>query len=222
MKSHPFPYITELQHKTKIETLSDLLFLQDFTYSLIPWKQKPFEDSIMNRFETVYTKCKNKTIGGWCGLNAEFLRVLLVGYGIKCSSHDYGLPNHKFTHIVIKAELDGMIFLLDPYFNRTYTYRNDFIIQYQDLLRLLNEKKLSCITSRFGLSKKPVDTEKEGLKYLHGEDLEKIVMEGFKAMGIDAYMKSLFNSDDPRLLILLKVLAPVKKEDPLVPEILCP
>jgi len=211
MIEHPFPYITELKNQTKIETIADLLFLQDITFSIIPWKAKPYFDSIINRFETFYTRCKSMEIGGWCGLNAEFLRILLTGYNIRCSAHNYGLVNHQFTHVVVKAEIDGMTFLLDPYFNRTYMYRDEFILQYYDILRFLNEKKLDRITSVFGTNKKPVIEDDGGIVYKTGPEFEKLIMSGFDAMGINKVMQDVFNATDLKLLILLKIPTPPKE-----------
>lgn len=204
--------IPELRSIPEVRTLSDVLRIQDFVFSLIPYTKEPFLEKIgieKNGDVKVdlidaYKGCKEGSIGGWCGINAEFLRLVLVTYGVKCRPYNYGIAGSVFTHVCLIVEFSGIKFLLDPYFNRVYTYENDFILQFPDLLRLIREDNTKHITSLYGLGKKKIQAP-GGFKDYTGIDLELSVMGFFKVKDFESALRDYFNSSDPMSLMLREI-----------------
>jgi hypothetical protein len=216
--THPFPYIKELENLPKIETLNDVLFVRDFVFSLIPWTPKPFiGNAIEKGVENLYYGFKDKTLSGWCGLNAEFFRLIICGYQVRCWSFNYGLTNYQITHasaVVNLCERSGYVnliglpFLIDPYFAKYYSYLNDFPLTYYQLMDLVHQRKTDLITSTYAIKiVKPVwDVEKQIFVDRSPQEFEKTVVNFFKNnLNYDEVMSKIFGDNDPILLMNIKI-----------------
>lgn len=201
---HPYPLIPELSSITKVETLADVLKLQEFVFTTIPYTEKPLEE--IGSFTLTYRRFKKKEVGGWCGLNAEYLRRLLVCYGVKVTPYNYGLRSSRFTHVCLIVTFDGMEFLIDPYFNKIYTYKGDFPLQFSDLLRLIRDDKTNVIVPQYGKGQKPVWQEAEkDFVMQSGEQFEKSVFNFFYSIGLKQSLLDIFGYKNPLSLLLIKI-----------------
>lgn len=202
---HPFPRIPELASITEVRSLNDVLKLQEFVFSTIPYTNAPFEETEYS-FTLTYERFKKKELGGWCGLNAEYFRRLLVCYGVKVEPYNYGIASSRFTHVCLLVTFDNIEFLLDPYFNRIYTYENDFPLQFPDLMRLIREKKLDKIKSRYGAGRKSVWKNQIGRFLLEsGSEFEKEVFLFFRSIGLDPELERVFGSKNPLCMLSIKI-----------------
>lgn len=168
------------------------------------------DERVQLTLEEFYSRCKNLKTGGWCGLNAEYLRLVLAGFGLRCWPYNYGILQNELTHVCLVVELDGIRFLLDPYFNRVYRYRGDFYLSFDDLIRLVQERKFGVITSSYGKGKKMVQTDGGNFVSKLGHVLESDVMEAFRMHGFEKIATSVFGTPNPLLLMLIKIPEPPK------------
>lgn len=202
--THPFPHIPELGAVPEARNLKDVLALQEFVFSTIPYTKDPLED--IGSFTLAYRGFKKREIGGWCGLNAEYFRRLLICYGVKVRPYNYGLVSTRFTHVCVIVNFDGIEYLLDPYFNKIYTYKDDFPLPFQDLLRLIQKGETSCITSQFGSGKKPVWHEDlEDFVPESGDSFENNVFDFFQSIGLNESLMDVFGYVNPLALLLIKI-----------------
>jgi hypothetical protein len=215
--THPFPYIKELENITKIETLADVLYIRDLVFSLIPWTLEPFTGNAIEKgVENLYNGFKNRTISGWCGLNAEFFRLIICGYQVRCWSFNYGLAKYQITHVATVVdlcerstfiELNGLPFIIDPYFARHYLYMDEFPLTYHQLIDFIHKRKMDLITTSYGNVKKPVwDIKNQGFLYKTPQEFERTILNFYKTdLNYDEIMKKIFGDIDPKLLMLLKI-----------------
>jgi len=200
-----------------VNSMEDLLKIQEFVFEAIPYTETPFAKKVGievdDRAEVdlldVYIKCKHKDIGGWCGMNAEYFRLVLVTYGVKCWPYNYGIHDTRFSHVCVVVEFDGMQFLMDPYFNRVYSYKNDFLLRFPELVSLIQSRNTNVITSRYGTSKKPVEVQ-DGFIDRTGGEFEDSVFEFFYSIGMESALQNVFGEDNPHLLMLIKIPDPPK------------
>jgi hypothetical protein len=173
----------------KVRSLRDVLRIQQYVYSLVPWTFVPFTDKI-TEIKLVKPGFENLSIGGWCGLNAEILKYILKSLKIPCESYNYGFQGAKFTHVCVIVDFNGILFLLDPYFNKHYTYANDFPLSFKELLRLISENKTDVITAEYGPGLKKVETL-AGFIEMGGQELEASVLKSFYDKGLGELLSNL-------------------------------
>jgi hypothetical protein len=197
----------DLSNITK--TVRSVIALQNYVYSLIPWTIEPFIGSINGSIEKnplgiqeAKVKFENKEIGGWCGLNAEFLRQILCVNNISNEPLDYGLPAHQFTHVCLLVELEGAVYLLDPYFNKIYKNKEGSLLTFPALIELIGNRRFDKIVSCYGESYKPIQTP-EGFVNMKGNEVENSVIGAFKETGLDTAMTKIFGTSNPLLLMLI-------------------
>lgn len=205
--------MSELAHVKEINTIADVIKVQDFVFSLIPKTEEPFIKKMgikkgngvdVDLFD-VYTKCKNKEIGGWCGMNAEYMKLILSTYDIKSWPYNYGISSKQITHVGIVVEIDEMQFFMDPYFNRMYSYKNDFLLRFPELISLVEKRNFEPVTSVYGKSIKPIKLNNKW-EEKNGEDLEVQVLNFFyKELNMENVLKETFCEDNPLLLMLIRV-----------------
>jgi hypothetical protein len=208
MSKHPSTYMEELFHLRSINTFADLIALNNFVFSLIPWVEEPFQKNLSELdLRWVYKNFKKRTIGGWCGINAEFLRLLLVGYGIPVKPYNFGLVSEYFTHVVLKVDFFGLTLLLDPYFARYYVTAYGRPISFQNLLDLVTEGKFNKIWSMFGNAHKNVQQGSDWL-IMNPIELKRKVMDRFESMGYTRKMLEYFGDTHFENLLLLNIPTP--------------
>ena len=197
----------------KISSFGDLIKLMDFVYATVPWgdvqdngwMKETWQYQRENIVDTYYRFKKGKLIG-WCGGCAQLFSLLLSMYGIKNYGYNYGISSAKLSHVGIVADLDGMSFFLDPYFNRYYSYQGEFPLQFSDLLRLIQERKTSCIKSIYGSSHKRMIIEKGKEEKKDPRSFEGLIMEFFISKGIKEKSVDIFGEYDPLYLFQIRIL----------------
>jgi hypothetical protein len=195
--THPFPFINELKDTITIQTFSDVVKINDYVFSYVPWVGKDFV--ITERFN----QCENQTvvnymythfklpafIGGWCGLNTDFLIRLLRGYEINCRAYNFGIANTGFTHMGTVVEIDGEDYFFDSYFGKHYIWNSGNPINFLDLKDVIKNKEFYRITAVYANRFKPVYL-KEGLLYMDPVEFEKTTVDGLIKIGlIDSLIK---------------------------------
>jgi hypothetical protein len=201
----------------EIKTVQDILNVQDFVFQLIPWTETPFEDKMCleennpsrKSLQYVFDNCRSLKIGGWCGLNAEFMRLFLAHYGIKSSPYNYGLVGYQFTHVGLVVEIEGKKIFFDPYFNRVYRDKNGELIVFDELIMMVQHRQLQEITPVYGCGHKRVKTSL-GYVMKSGEPFNEMVMEYFHSRDFNGTMLKVFGDKNPLLLFLIKVPEPPK------------
>jgi len=203
--------VEEFTGLSKIEKFSDLLKLNDFVYSAIPWKKVPDEEWLkesyedrLKKIESILQDSRDKKIGGWCGASGVLMSLLLAYYKIKRVGLNYGLSEDNYSHVVVIANLDGMEFLLDPYFNRHYTYYGEFPLQFPDLIRLIEEKKFAAIKSVYGSSSKEVE-QNNGYIQFSPQSLEESVIKSWYNRGFKKELINTYGVDNSLMLLLNKI-----------------
>jgi len=218
--THPFPFIEELKDLFRIRKFQDILRIRDFVFSLIPWGVIPYDGPRGSRdVKDIYYKCKNNELFGWCGFNADFFKLLMDGYGVKCSSLNYGLNDLQISHCVEIVNLAdrvefgqvcSMEILIDIYFCKYYSYLGEFPLRYDELISFIREKKFNHIIPVYGDVKKKkvyiIDGKKE-IFYVTPQELEKEVLSFFKVnLDLDSNLQKKYGDSNP--LSLMQTIIP--------------
>jgi hypothetical protein len=210
--SHPFPFIKELYCLMEIKTFTDVVFLMDFVYSIVPWTIKNSNINLNSDIKQLYEGLKKKEIGGWCGFTSIFLKILLDGYKIPNELFNHGLAGYSLTHMGVIITLNGIKYYIDPYFCKYYTDKSGDPLVLDKLLYLIQERKFNEIISRHRHINKNMQTQ-TGWDVVTSYKFESIVLEFFKSMGMDNILKKIFGGTNSLLLMLIKIPPTVKKED---------
>jgi hypothetical protein len=217
MNEHPFPYIDELKDIPEIKTFSDIIKIRDFVFSLIPWGPQPFSGNAMEAgVKDLYNGFKKKTIFGWCGLNAEFFRLIICEYHIRCWPFNYGLSNYDLSHVGAVTDLSekrGLMdleripFYMDVYFCKHFTFQGEFPLTFDRLIDLIHKRKTNLITPVYGVCKKPVwDTGSQKFIDRSPEEFEKMIMDFYRdKLDYNQLMEKIFGENDPLLLMLIRI-----------------
>lgn len=214
----PFNFIEELKNTDKITGFNDLLKIMGVVYSIIPWTIDPYIKQICYEdMGLLYKKFKKIELGGWCGLNAEFLKWILEGYrrtdhNVRFRSYNYGLScklptdvKPIFTHIGVLVEIDRMEFFIDPYFARYYIHSDGYPLQFKDLLYLISEHKFDRYRSVHLPLLKPVQRVDGTIEHVKPEQLLEEVFGYFYQQGLSDILNNTFGSDNPDNLMLIKI-----------------
>jgi hypothetical protein len=199
--------IPELSHIKEITSLQDIIQIRDFVFSTAPWLIKPYMKKLHEEnLSDIYKKLKEKTIGGWCGFNADLFAVLLYHYGIKTRGFNYGLQKSRFTHVVNIVEFDDVEYLMDPYFSSHYTDANGTILPFIVLLKLIAKRKFDEIKTVYSNIKKPIQCEDGSFKNMSPQELFLSVLKDWKInYNFDNIMNDIFCTPDPKTLMLIQI-----------------
>lgn len=204
MSRHPLPFIPELKKIIRIKGISDILFINDFVYSLIPHDSNPHKDGRTETINFLYNRFKNNEFTGWCGLNVVILRRVLEEYGIKTSSFNYGLSENNLTHVVVQFAFNDETYLIDPFFNKYYTDKKGIFLTFKNLILNIVFRKFDDIIPVYGNSKKRFKTENDEWVKCLPEALEMRILKSFYKAGLKEKLK-VFDSDNPLFLMLFPV-----------------
>ena len=205
---HPLPFIEELKNIPSIESIQDIITINNFVFSLIPWTIIPYANILQyENLEDLYTRFKNKEIGGWCGVCAEFFNIVMTKYGIPTKPYNFGLDVYQITHVGIIVTFDGMNFFFDPYLAKYYTYKGEFPLQFEPLIYLISTGQYNKIVPVYYNAKKYVQVLDRWEEW-SPKDLELSVMEGFKAIGYEKIMQKFFKNQTFENLFLLEYFSP--------------
>ncbi len=201
--THPLPFIEELQDLTEIKSLSDVLKVNSFVYSLIVATTDPYnpytnDDSV----EKLYNRFKTGEIGGWCGLNGEYLIRLMREYGISSRGFNYGdlgKDGLKF-HLVSIIEIGGVEYLVDPYINKHYCYLNSEPMPFDVLIDKIEKRKTDEILPVYGKGKKKINRFGEWL-WVEPEEFDHILSRHAYKLTHKMLLEK-YDSDDLYLLML--------------------
>lgn len=194
----PFQFIRELKSISTIESISDLIKINDFIYGLVPWTMELFNDKFCKKLDNhgalnwLYVLLKEEKIGGWCGLSVDVLQRICRGYGIDYKSFNYGIEN--YTHIVGILTFKGSKYLFDPYFNKYYASEKG-ILTFDNLMDLIQKDKFSDIQVVYGSSKKALIREET--VYVSGYDFEKEVVGSFVTKGMNEVLLKNYGNSNP-------------------------
>jgi len=191
---HSLPFIKELESIPEIRSIQDIISINNFVFSLIPWTKKPYGKNLSCvDIQELYEKLKGKEIGGWCYMCADFLRILMGKYNVSARLYDFGLAEYQLTHAVTIITHDQTEFIFDPYFARYYIFDGK-ILQFEKLFNLIRTQQFESIVSVYGDGiVKPIECA-DGWEFWTPLKLEESVMERFKAMGYEKVMQEKFNS----------------------------
>lgn len=218
----PFPYIEDIKNLENITGINDVLTILGMVYKTVPWTVIPYTKEIRyTDIEPLYLEFKDLKIGGWCGLNAEFFKWIIEGYGyidktLIHRSHNFGFPStikpaekgpqyDGFTHVGVTIELDRAEFFFDPYFCRYFIHADGYPLQFKDLLFLIINKKFDRYKSVFLPVKKPVIRETGEVDYIEPQQLLEEVFEHFNRNGLSELLLNTFGIKNPDSLMLLKI-----------------
>lgn len=203
-----FDTLKKLIGVESIEKFEDLLKVNEFCFSLIPWTTAPYKMGFREDLFSLCEKFKNKEIGGWCGLSATFFqRVLWAAYGfqkLECVPFDYGTKS--FTHITLIVKWNNKEYVIDPYFCRVYTYEDGNPIEFNDLILMLFNRELDKIHETFGEGVKYVYEEysKDFIEYSPQQLLKSVEDSWIQLYSYESFMSDVFNNTNSKLLMLLK------------------
>lgn len=147
----PFPFISELGDLKEISTFQDILRLNSFVYSLVPWTEKYFDNTILSclcnssSVDYLYRRMQRKEIGGWCGLPVDFMSKILTGYEIPHQMLNVGFMNKGLTHMALIVSIDLTEYLIDPYLCEHYTDDKNNPLAYEYFLKLIRRGKYDQI-----------------------------------------------------------------------------
>jgi len=182
----------------------NLPFINSFVSKTVPiFHSDPYRIKKGDTAQSLYERFKKKEIGGWCGLTASYMLMLLKECNIPAEIYNYGLKGTEFTHTVIIAE----DYLFDPYFNKFYTDKNNKLINFKALLKMITEKDFSIISNYGeGYKTKRIDKrERHEFIYISGLEWYMSLMASWKQKNFSEIMKAEFNDDNPYLLMLRRV-----------------
>jgi hypothetical protein len=208
---HPLPFIKELETIPVIKSVQDIIFINDFVFSLIPWSENSYRGtSVYDNIEYLYNGFKNKEIGGWCGLCAEFFKVILSKYGISTRPYNFGLDFYKLTHIGIIVTYDGMNMFFDPYFAKYFKYCGNSLLTLESLLTLVETQQYDKIVPVYGSVTKPVQRA-DKWEFWSPVELEKSVFGGFGLLGYEKIMEKIFKNQRFENLMLIEYYSTTAK-----------
>jgi len=185
-----------------------LLLINDFVSELIPVIKPPYTIKEGDTVESLYERFLKREIGGWCGLTALYMSMLLNKCGIPAYIYDFGIRGTEYTHTVVIAR--G--YFLDPYFNKHYTVAGQ-LMSLENLLQKITDRDFS-FESVYGSSTKTkrIDRPNEpGFIFLTGQEWEESLLKSWKEKAFDDIMQLEFGDVNPFLLMLYD-LKKIKKE----------
>jgi len=201
---HPSCFMEELSDLKIIKDFNDLLRVNNFVYCLIPWTIVPFIEKLSALdLNYVYQKIKVKDIGGWCGINAEVLRLILKGYGIPCRPYNFGLEIYQFTHVGLLVQICDKEYFIDPYFSKHYVDTQGNRLDINSLLKFIEKQEFEKFIPIYGPGKKEVQTN-SGWVYMTPQELETSVRDSFFLLNYEKIMLRYFNSTRFENLMLVE------------------
>jgi len=197
----------------KIEIFDTLISTMKYVFQTVPWTIEPYTgndhklyDKNSGAIEHLNDRFLKKEIGGWCGLNCEFFKRLIVEKRFFCCSFNYGIEG-SLTHITIIVKIGEESYLFDPYFNRYYEI-DGIPATFDCLMRVVNQGEYDRIVSIYGEEKKPVQNSDKSWTDMTGEELEQSVIGGHMKKGLSKKMMDLFGNTNP--LSLMKIVIPIE------------
>lgn len=205
-----------------ITTFSDIVEIMSYVFETVPWTIVPYSGKEhkrvpKNRDAIQYLKerFESRKIGGWCGLNCEFFKRIMIEHGFEVASFNYGIEG-ILTHITIVVKIEDTPFLFDPYFNRYYEV-NNLPVSFEKLMELVQSGETSCIKSVYGNHKKPIEQSDGKWAFMTGPQLEtNILTDGRQDSLVEALMER-FGSTD--LFGLMRILLQVHETNDFVTRI---
>lgn len=195
----------------EVTSFSDLVNIMDYCYSAVQWSDNPDIDWTsrpfswqMENVDIIKNNFEKGVFTGWCGSCAQFMSVLLRKYGLNTKGYNYGIVSRGITHVALNVELyDKMWLLMDPYFNKYYTYKGEFPLLFEDLIRIVRNNRFDLIEPVYGKSSKVVRQcgEKSLVK---PKDFEDTVMAGF-CDDLGSLLKEFLNDDNPLSMLPLRI-----------------
>jgi hypothetical protein len=210
---HPFPYIPEIAHINRVSTFKNVWELCKFVFSTAIWTKTPFDPAVINDLENnskvdyFYKKFRSREIGGWCGLNSEFLQCLLTGYEIKNQIYNHGISNGGFTHVMNRVYIEGAEYLFGPYFCRYYADLKGNPLDFDDLKSLIKNKEYEEITIIYGGDQisKPVYSGNK-ISMMSPLAFETLELQGLYNSGLLKILKKKFNDENLLNLLLIEIV----------------
>lgn len=196
----------------KINCFSDIIEIMDYCFSIVQWSDTPSDDKWLvnpfswqlKNFEMIHENFKNGKYTGWCGASTQLMSLILRVFSLNTKGYNFGIKSKNITHVMLNVELyDSMWFLIDPYFNRFYTYKGEFPLLFNDLLRIVRNNDFDLIVSKYGKSSKIINRNNKKIK-ISPQDFEISVIEGF-GQGFSQKLKDYFNDRNFLVLLPLKI-----------------
>ncbi|HUS99509.1 MAG TPA: hypothetical protein VMY59_04230 [Candidatus Thermoplasmatota archaeon] len=178
---------------------NNILVVNNYVYAIVPCTRDPYrggEHREKSPLEAIHFLRKdfffNKK-SGWCSLNAEFFMMIMKSMDIPSKMFSYGIKG-SLTHATALVTVDGEEYLMDPYFNRHYTYKEK-PLPFKLMMKLINDGDTSEINSVYGTTLKyyynggdhtPGDEEEEKMfrelfqgdlnNYIRGKEFERRIV----------------------------------------------
>lgn len=182
MNLQEFPFID----MGKIGTHDEVMSLAKKVYELIPCGDT--SDEYILDLKKMYRSCKSFEFSGWCVTNALMLHHLLSELWVPSYVLDYGDRDHKFSHSVVIATIQGIEYLIDPYFCR-YPCVGDFIVPFKEVVKSAS-KDPDCISWSYLPAHKPALREGSWV-YMIGESFFEDVLTGWVNVGFEGHPNDL-------------------------------
>lgn len=194
-----------------IKTFHDIVSIMSYVFQSVPWTIVPYtgkaHKQVLKNIDAIrYLKERfnRREIGGWCGLNCEFFKRILIERKFEVASFNYGIEG-LLTHITILVKIDGMPFLFDPYFNRYYAI-DKTPIPFDDLMKLVDLGATEKIESIYGNHVKPIQQSNGTWTEMTGAELEQSVLGDEKRKPLQQELMRRFGN--PSIFNMMKINIP--------------
>ena len=100
------------------------------------------DNQFTEHFFFIYQTAMNyfKFDGYLCGGHSLYLKRIFDKHGIKSFTYNHGINNTRYTHVLVVAEYNDNLYILDPTYN--YIYRdNEKYLTFKDVINIISEKK---------------------------------------------------------------------------------
>lgn len=143
-----------------------------YTFLINPEEAEDFKlDSLENLMEQYSTKKRS----GWCYENAMFLHLLLNQYNRPSLVYNYGINGTRMSHAIVLVEFNRKYYPVDPYFCKYFRDNNYNILDFDNLIKLINNSEFEKILPVYGESKKQIYVNGSFVN-MKGFDFEKQIM----------------------------------------------
>ena len=195
-----------------VNSFSKVVKIMSYVFETVPWTFSPYTGKdhklqLKNSGAIQYLKegFEGRRIGGWCGLNCEFFKRIMIEHGFSVASFNYGIVG-ILTHIVLIVKINECPYLFDPYFNRYYEVDGKNI-SFEELMNMVNNNDTSKVKSVYGIEKKPVERRGGLWVDMTGQELEESVVSSAINNGLNTSLIEKFGSDN--LFNLMRINIPI-------------
>lgn len=201
----PTPMIPFLKDIKEVDSINTILKIRNFVFSTVPWFVTP-SPGLKKGIEGVldlYNLFNEKKAGGWCGLNADYLQMVLYCYQVRTRPYNFGISPKNISHVGVIVEYDGEEFFMDPYLCVHYVHKDGFLLTFHHLMSLIAEQKFDRIVPVFSDVKKPVQQQDGSFLLQTPQEIQKSILDSWP--NYKEVMNGIFGNTNPLSLMLIGI-----------------